>query len=217
MTLKLNLFFGGEPSKDFLNDISKLNKLPKKMIDQLLTKMVEWKIFDSITYDDFKEWEKTTKTPKADLRSGASVVLWLVRRTIQEDMNREDLWEDFEKLKLDEAKISIMIDYIEKNREKIKTSMYEGKEYKLSTLGATSYRIDYKLEDHHNKLLSPTLIFTFSINDEETDELVHKTIEMKIDTLRVVIDRLNNALIKMENLEKNKDKIDKFVGKIIDI
>ena len=96
----LNLFFGREPSEDFLDDLESLKKLSEKEVFELIDKIVEWYPKENVD-KEWEEWIKHfTKEQEKEKKQAIRALIFIFKEFASGNINELELKEDFEILEL---------------------------------------------------------------------------------------------------------------------
>ena len=140
----LNLFFGRQPDEKFLEDFEILKKLPEAEILELIEKIVGWYSKEDIN-KEWNEWaKKFTKDKEKEIKGALRILLFIFKEFASENINEDELKEDFETLKLPQNYIDHFLKYLKPvEKEFRKESLRTEKPYE-NTLINIDWRIDTK-------------------------------------------------------------------------
>lgn len=142
----LNLFFGRTPDKSFLEDLEILKKIQEKEVLELIDRTVEWYTDDEEKFDKkWEEWVKEfSKEEIEERKKTIRILLFIFKEFVSENINKDELKEDFENLKLSQKYIDHFIEKLKPVKNEFrKNSLRSEKPYE-NTLISIDWEIGNK-------------------------------------------------------------------------
>lgn len=136
----LNLFFGRQPSEDFLEDLKVLEKLKEKEVFGIIDKVIEW-----YPEDIDKKWEELSKNlkkkEKKEYGSLIGVFLFIFKEFAVGHINESELREDAKKIGLLDNYVNHFVKKLSENTEFRKRALRQVQPYR-NFLTSIDWRID---------------------------------------------------------------------------
>lgn len=140
----LNLFFGRQPSDDFLEDLEALKKLSEREIFGLIDKIIEWYPKENID-KEFDEWEKEfTKEEIQERKRAIRILLFVFKEFVSGNINEDELKDDFEIIKLPQRYFNHFLKMLKPVEKEFRKNSLEGEKPYENALISIDWRIDAK-------------------------------------------------------------------------
>ena len=137
----LNLFFGRQPSEDFLKDLEVLRKFQEKNVFEI----IDWILEFYSTGDIDEEWEKWSKNfkdkEKKEKKAIIVVLLFIFKYFAVGHINENELKEDARKLNISDKYLDYFIKKLSENIEFRKRALRQEQPYR-NFLTSGDWRID---------------------------------------------------------------------------
>lgn len=197
--MELNLFFGRQPSDDFLEDLEALKKLSEKEVFELVDKVIEWYPKEEDVSKEVEEWLKKFGKKEKEKRSGLMEALAFVFRMFASgNVDENELREDIKKIDFPGKYFDYFLKKLSKEKEFHKKAIRQRQPHR-NFLSSVDWRIDKQGngEEFSENVCVIDLTYYFK-GKEETAQF-----SLSQDALKNLIFTLNKIEKKLCHLNKN--------------
>lgn len=189
----LNLFFGSEPNKDFLENLETIKKIPEAKILELIDKVIEWYPKEGDIKKEVEEWlNKFWEKEKEKMSSVIDALAFIFISFASGNVDENELKKDIEKINFPEKYFYYFLKKLKKSKEFRKKATKQRQPHR-DFLNSIDWRIDKQGtgEEFSEKVCVIELTY-YSKGEEEIAQfnLNHTALKHLIFTLNKIENKL---------------------------
>ena len=187
----LHLFFGREPSEDFLEAIKQIKELKENEVFGIIDNLFKW--YPKNIDEEWKKWiekEKLNDEEKKKIEDTIAVFLPLIKEFTVGHIDEKELKEDFEKISLSENYINYFIKKLKSAKDFCEKTIIQGLPY-VNSINSVDWRIDKHNSGQDFEKNICVLEFNYSSFDKR-----------KVVQFNLTLDGLRYLIANLKRIEK---------------
>jgi hypothetical protein len=202
----LNVNKGMKAPFTFLHDTAGIKELSKEDLTKLLNTILKPFLLEgNINYDTLKDWSNNNQLQYSVIQRATKSSFYFIASALQENLTREQMIEDLDKLQLGKDKNEIILEFIDKDWKILHTSLLEGEGLLTTYFTDLRWRIDMRIRDNHReRIYSPSVFLFFDYFSRLTRKNETLVIEADNHDIDAMINQLKLIAIEFERLKESQ-------------